>query len=73
LAEKGIGTRISFYPIHKSKFYKEILGYNDKLDKTKEISSCALTLPLYPSLTKTDMDYIGDEIKIFYQNKNYEK
>ncbi len=69
LAEKGIGTRISFPPIHKSKFYKEVLGYNDKLDKTEEISSCALTLPLYPSLTKEEMDYMANEIKIFFKKR----
>jgi len=67
LAEKGIGTRISFPPIHKSKFYKEILGYNNKLEKTEEISACALTLPLYPSLTKEEMDYIANEIKNFFK------
>ncbi len=69
LAEKGIGTRISFPPVHKSKFYKEVLGYNDKLDKTEEISSCALTLPLYPSLTKEEMDYMANEIKIFFKKR----
>jgi len=69
LAEKGIGTRISFPPIHKTKFYKETLGYNDKLEKTEEISSRALTLPMYPSLTKEEMDYIAKEIKNFF-NRN---
>jgi perosamine synthetase len=64
LAEKGIGTRISFPPVHKTKFYRE-LGYTDELENTEKISSCALTLPLYPSLTKKEMDYIAQEIKNF--------
>jgi len=70
LAKKGIGTRISFSPVHKTKFYRE-LGYSDTLENTEQISSCALTLPLYPSLTKKEMDYIAKEIKNFF--KKYEK
>lgn len=69
LAERGIGTRISFPPVHKSKFYKE-LGYDDILKNTEAISSCALTLPMYPSLTKKEMDYIAAEIKKFYYEKS---
>mgnify|MGYP001077539376 CR=1 FL=1 len=68
LTKKGIGTRISFPPIHKTKFYKE-LGYKDKLPNTELISSCALTLPLYPTLTKEEMDYIAKVIKEFYEKK----
>lgn len=67
LAEKGIGTRISFLPIHQTKFYQEKLGYADRLEMTEKISSQALTLPMYPSLTKEEMDYIAQEIKNFYQ------
>lgn len=66
LAEKGIGTRISFPPIHKTNFYKDKLGYKDVLSNTENISSCALTLPLYPSLTKEEMDYMASEIKNFF-------
>jgi len=67
LAGKGIGTRISFPPVHRTRFYKEILGYNDELKVTEKISSCALTLPLYPSLTKEEMDYIARKIKRFFR------
>lgn len=67
LAEQGIGTRISFPPIHKTNFYKDKLGYSDVLENTENISACALTLPLYPSLTKTEMDFMADEIKKFFK------
>ncbi|MDO8435951.1 MAG: DegT/DnrJ/EryC1/StrS family aminotransferase [bacterium] len=70
LAERGIGTRISFPPIHFTHFYKNVLGYNDKLEVTEKISSQALTLPLYPSLTKGEMDYMAKEIKNFYSPKS---
>ena len=66
LWKKGIGTRISFLPIHKTHFYKNILGYNNILKNTEYISEQTLTLPLYPDLKKTEMDYIAKEIKNFF-------
>lgn len=66
LTEKGIGTRISFPPIHKSHYYKEVLGYNVELPNTERIVSETLTLPLYPTLTKEEIDYVIDQIKNFY-------
>lgn len=69
LAGKGIGTRISFPPIHLTHFYKNILGYNDKLEITEKVASRALTLPLYPNLTKKEANYMSEEIKNFYDDK----
>lgn len=68
LAKKGIGTRVSFHPVHLTHFYKKVLGYTDKLKVTEKISSQALTLPMYPNLTKKEMDYIIKEIKNFYKS-----
>jgi len=67
LSKKGIGTRISFRPIHLTYFYKNILGYRNKLEITERIASQALSLPIYPNLTKKEMDYIVKEIKNFYK------
>ena len=66
LTEKEIGTRISFPPIHKSYYYKEVLGYDVELPNTEKIVSETLTLPLYPTLTKEEMDYVIEQIKNFY-------
>jgi perosamine synthetase len=66
LFEKGIGTRISFPPIHLTHFYKNILKYNEELPVTEKISSQTLTLPLYPHLTKKEMDYMILQIQNFY-------
>ena len=68
LANRGIGTRVSFPPVHLTHFYKNILNYeNTSLDVTEQVSSQALTLPMYPSITKEDMDYIAQEIRIFFK------
>ena len=65
LAE-GIGTRISFPPIHLTHFYKNVFRYSDKLPVTEIIFSQALTLPLYPDLTNKEIDYICQKIGKFY-------
>lgn len=70
LAKKGIGTRISFPPIHLTHFYKNVLGYSERLKITEKISSQTLTLPLYPGLTKKEMDYIAKGVRTFY-GKDY--
>lgn len=67
LSKKRIGARISFRPIHLTYFYKNVLGYRDKLETTEKIASQALSLPIYPGLVKKEMDYIAKEIKNFYK------
>lgn len=68
LTSRGIMTRISFYPIHLTHFYKNVLKYDNRwLDVTERVSAQALTLPMYPWLTKEEMDYIAQEIRNFLQ------
>ena len=67
LADKGIMTKVYFSPVHLTHFYKNELGYSCKLPVTEEISTQVLTLPMYPALTKEEMDYIVKEIKNFYE------
>jgi len=66
LAEKGITTKVYFYPVHLTHFYKNELNYDCKLPVTEEISKQVLTLPMYPSLTMEEMDYIVEETNIFF-------
>ena len=68
LTRQQIMTRISFYPVHLTHFYKNILRYDNRfLDITERISSQALTLPMYPWLTEQEMDYIAQEIRNFFK------
>ena len=67
LKEKGITTKVYFHPIHLTAFYKNKFGYQKgDLPITEQISEQVLTLPIYPSLTKPEMDYIANNIKSFY-------
>ena len=66
LAEKGITTKVYFHPVHLTHFYKNELNYDCKLPVTEEISKQVLTLPMYPSLTTEEMNYIAKETKAFF-------
>jgi perosamine synthetase len=64
LTKAGIMTKIYFEPIHLKTYYTKELHYKkNDLPVTEEITQKVLTLPLYPSLTKKEMDYIISTIK----------
>ena len=70
LAQKGIMTRVYFTPVHFTHFYKNKLGYNCELSTTERLSEQVLTLPMYPSLTEDEINYIADEVAAFFsQNR----
>jgi perosamine synthetase len=61
LIESGIEARIYFEPVHLTPFYKK-LGYDVFLPITEEISNKIITLPMYPSMTREEMDYIVEQL-----------
>jgi perosamine synthetase len=67
LSKNGIMTKIYFDPIHLTHFYKRVLKQNCKLPITERISKQVLTLPMYPTLKKIEMDYIVQKIKKFFR------
>ena len=70
LAQKGIMTRVYFEPVHLSQFYRKTFGYRGgELLVTEKVSEQILSLPLYPTLSKEEMDYIVKMIKSFFLGK----
>jgi perosamine synthetase len=73
LKSKGISTKVYFYPIHLTKFYRNEYNFVGKelpeLPVTKKISDTVLTLPMYPGLTKKEIDYIVKNINLFFKTK----
>ena len=68
LNKKGIMTKIFFEPIHMSKFYQKNSCYSgNNLKTTEKISSEILSLPMYPGLTTTEIDYIVNSISKFFK------
>lgn len=55
----GIMTKVYFEPIHLKTFYVKEFNYKkNDLPLTEEIAEKVLTIPLYPSMTKKEMDYV---------------
>lgn len=70
LAERGIMTKIYFYPVHLTQFYRKKFGYKGgELPITEKLSNEVLTLPIYPTLTKKEIDYIAENINEFFKIK----
>jgi perosamine synthetase len=69
LSKNGVGTKIYFSPVHLTGFYKEKFGFQGgELPMTEKISEQVLTLPMYASMTKDEMDYIVGTVKGFMKN-----
>lgn len=71
LTKKKIMSKVFFYPIHSTTYYSKI-GFNSlqNLPMTNLISKQILTLPMYPSLTKEELDYIVESVQEFCEIKN---
>lgn len=69
LKKKGITSKIYFEPVHKTYFYKKVLGYNLKLETTEKLAGETLSLPIYPQLTLEEQNYVVKQIKRFFNKK----
>ena len=67
LTRRGITTKVFFHPAHLTRFYRKKLGYKIRLPVTEEVSKQVLTLPMYPSLTRGEMDYIARAVETFFR------
>jgi perosamine synthetase len=62
LGERGISAKVYFYPVHSTHFYRNVLKYRCRLPVTEKVSQQVLSLPIYPSMTTKEIDYIVDEV-----------
>jgi perosamine synthetase len=63
LNEKGIGTGIHYpIPLHKQVLYQN-LGYKDKLPVAEKAAREVLSLPVHPSVSAKDLEYISETIR----------
>jgi len=64
-------TKVYFYPIHQTHFYRNELKYDCELPVTESIAQQVLTLPMYPSLAEEEIDFIANEIKKFFSAQGH--
>ncbi|ACJ17190.1 Pleiotropic regulatory protein degT [Thermococcus onnurineus NA1] len=70
LSNRGVSTRVYFEPVHKYTVFRSLGYHNVDLPVTEEISSQVLSLPMYPHMTKGEIDYIISSIKDFFEGEN---
>jgi dTDP-4-amino-4,6-dideoxygalactose transaminase len=63
LSKKGIGLSVHYTPLHLLTFYKKTLGYKTgDFPIAEQVSKEVLSLPIYLTITKTQIDYVVKEI-----------
>ena len=67
LTAKGIMSKLYFPPVHQSHFYRNVLKVRCDLPITERLAGDSLTLPMYPSLTREEMDLMAWEIGEFFR------
>lgn len=70
LFRKKIFSKVYFYPIHLTQFYKEKFEIREGiLPITEQISDVVLSLPIYPNMTTEEKNYLVDSIAEFFELK----
>ena len=69
LSSKGIMSKVFFYPVHLTSFHKQ-LQKNSNLKITEEISSRILSLPMYPNMTKEELQLVYETIFDFFEKNS---
>ena len=59
LFEQGIYTTLRYHPLHMNPLYKSSIT----LKNCEELNETGLNIPLHPSLTMEDVDYIVEKVK----------
>jgi len=65
LGEAGVSAKVYFYPVHLTHFYKNVLKYRCKLPVTEQVSQQVLSLPIYPSMSTEEINYIINLVESF--------
>jgi dTDP-4-amino-4,6-dideoxygalactose transaminase len=70
LSDKGIGTGLHYpLPLHVQKAYSH-LGYKEgDFPVTESVANRLLSLPMFPELTKAQIEYVAECIAQFMKNK----
>jgi dTDP-4-amino-4,6-dideoxygalactose transaminase len=63
LAGKGVDTKIYFPPVHLQPYYRTLGFKKVLLPITEKVAKDVLSLPLRPTLSDEDAEYVIDSIK----------
>jgi len=64
LKSKNIGTQVHYIPVHTQSYYQEKFGYKlGDFPVAEAYYEQALSIPLYPKLSDTEVVYVVENIK----------
>lgn len=63
LREAGIGVNLHYIPVYRQPFYNEMGFILDDFPNSESYYQEAISLPMYPGLTKENINYIYDSLK----------
>ncbi len=64
MKKRGISTSVHWLPLHMHPYYRETYGYRpDDLPCAARLYPELMTLPLYPDLTESDVEYVCATLK----------
>jgi dTDP-4-amino-4,6-dideoxygalactose transaminase len=68
LREKGIQTSIHYPPIHRFSHYRRLwpADFDHKLPQTEAVASRLVTLPLFPTMTREQLDQVTKAVQSFF-------
>ena len=67
LKKKNIITSIHYIPIHKQPYYQKNNFKNKEFSNSNFYYDNAISLPIFPDLTKKTQEYIINSIKSFFR------
>jgi len=71
LKEKGISTSVHFIPIHKHPYYKNRYSFNnEKYPVANLVFEQSLSLPIYPGLGESEVEYIINNVLEYAEDIN---
>lgn len=62
LRERGIGVNVHYIPIHLNPFYQKLGFQPGDFPTSEQFYKMALTLPLYPSLSTNEQDFVVESL-----------
>lgn len=67
LKEKGIFAQIHYYPVHLMPYYRSFGWKENDLPMVEEYYSRCISLPIYPTLTDEEQDFVVSTILNYYK------
>jgi dTDP-4-amino-4,6-dideoxygalactose transaminase len=68
LKEKGIFAQIHYIPCHLMPYYRRFGWKENDMPAAEEYYSACISLPMYPTLTVEEQNFVIQEIEEFYEN-----